>query len=349
MWITYLKQVIFLWIKILYNESIKTSYQKMPETKSKKLSILVAVLILFAGFLIGGFLIIKAKVGSANISEQFNYLIGNQNQPPKTESKDVDSDNDGLPDWQEKIYNTDPKNPDTDGDGYLDGEEVASGYDPLVKAPNDALPGTDTSKARPLPSNLTKALSLKLSQAVTNGTIKSFNSAGQPMNAEELQGEPGLEQAINEAVNQQIDDFTLPNILDSEIKISPQIGKEKALQYVDAMNESIGKISRADKTQSELQSFERAIASGDFSQLKENQKTYFDSYQKLKNVTVPEDLIFFHKGLLGVFWVTNNIYAAIENIGQDPLKSTIAIMQYANINQKLGDLTLQLLEKIKEY
>ncbi len=37
----------------------------------------------------------------------------------------LDSDGDGLTDWEEvNVYHTDPNNPDTDGDGLLDGEEV---------------------------------------------------------------------------------------------------------------------------------------------------------------------------------------------------------------------------------
>ncbi len=43
----------------------------------------------------------------------------------------MDSDLDGLTDWQEiHIYHTDPYNPDTDGDGYQDGAEVKAGYNP---------------------------------------------------------------------------------------------------------------------------------------------------------------------------------------------------------------------------
>jgi hypothetical protein len=43
----------------------------------------------------------------------------------------IDSDNDGLTDWEEiNIYFTDPFNPDTDGDGFLDGDEVQNGYNP---------------------------------------------------------------------------------------------------------------------------------------------------------------------------------------------------------------------------
>jgi hypothetical protein len=42
-----------------------------------------------------------------------------------------DTDQDGIPDYIEKIIGTDPLNSDTDGDGYLDGEEIENGYNPL--------------------------------------------------------------------------------------------------------------------------------------------------------------------------------------------------------------------------
>jgi len=54
-------------------------------------------------------------------------------------SLNIDSDNDGLPDWKEALYGTDPHNPDTDGDGTTDGDEVAQGRDPLK--PNTAPKG----------------------------------------------------------------------------------------------------------------------------------------------------------------------------------------------------------------
>ena len=52
-------------------------------------------------------------------------------------NKAVDSDSDGLKDWEESLWKTDPKNPDSDGDGTNDGEETKSGRDPLRAGPND--------------------------------------------------------------------------------------------------------------------------------------------------------------------------------------------------------------------
>ncbi len=58
---------------------------------------------------------------------------------PTLSSQNLDSDNDGLTDFQEiNIYHTNPKNPDTDGDGYTDGDEVKFNFDPN-KAGEDKL------------------------------------------------------------------------------------------------------------------------------------------------------------------------------------------------------------------
>lgn len=43
----------------------------------------------------------------------------------------VDTDSDGLLDFEEEEFGTDINNPDTDGDGFWDGEEVRQGYNPL--------------------------------------------------------------------------------------------------------------------------------------------------------------------------------------------------------------------------
>lgn len=44
----------------------------------------------------------------------------------------VDTDDDGLTDPEETLYNTDPNNPDTDSDGVSDGDEVDLGTDPTT-------------------------------------------------------------------------------------------------------------------------------------------------------------------------------------------------------------------------
>src|SRR5690606_29956249 len=50
---------------------------------------------------------------------------------------ELDTDGDGLRDWEESLWGTDLNEPDTDRDGMGDGEEVESGRDPLIPGPND--------------------------------------------------------------------------------------------------------------------------------------------------------------------------------------------------------------------
>ncbi len=59
--------------------------------------------------------------------------------PTSAEFTDRDTDGDGLPDWEERLYGSDPLKKDTDGDGTSDGAEVRQGRDP-TKA-NTAKPG----------------------------------------------------------------------------------------------------------------------------------------------------------------------------------------------------------------
>ena len=58
----------------------------------------------------------------------------------------LDSDEDGLSDWDEIRIGTDPLNPDTDGDGYLDGIEIKLGFDPKKPGPADKVVYQDVRK-----------------------------------------------------------------------------------------------------------------------------------------------------------------------------------------------------------
>jgi hypothetical protein len=54
----------------------------------------------------------------------------------------LDSDNDGMKDWEEALWKTDPQKSDTDGDGTSDSEEIKLNRDPMKAntAPQNATP-----------------------------------------------------------------------------------------------------------------------------------------------------------------------------------------------------------------
>jgi len=62
--------------------------------------------------------------------EDNNSLFVEDNKEVKID-KELDTDQDGFPDYMEKIIGTDENNLDTDGDTYGDFEEIKNGYNPL--------------------------------------------------------------------------------------------------------------------------------------------------------------------------------------------------------------------------
>lgn len=57
------------------------------------------------------------------------YVVVDQDEFASETPSDMlllDSDNDGLYDWEEILWGTDPVNPDTNGDGVLDGQEITA-------------------------------------------------------------------------------------------------------------------------------------------------------------------------------------------------------------------------------
>lgn len=89
------------------------------------------------GFLIIGIVILALGVFfyiSRSNSGEANLVSLEERQ----DLEQLDTDNDGLSDWEESLWGTSISNPDSDGDGTSDGDEVAQNRDPLTPGPDDA-------------------------------------------------------------------------------------------------------------------------------------------------------------------------------------------------------------------
>ena len=74
----------------------------------------------------------QADKGDVILADRVEKASGTE-----TNASNLDSDSDGLKDWEETLRKTNPQNPDSDSDGTFDGEEVAKGRNPLLAGPND--------------------------------------------------------------------------------------------------------------------------------------------------------------------------------------------------------------------
>ena len=93
------------------------------DTGSKKKSVLLIISILIIiGFSAIYFLFLKKEDSSS---------LPVENKKEVKIDKELDTDQDGLPDYMETILGTDKNNSDTDGDNYSDFDEIKNSYNPL--------------------------------------------------------------------------------------------------------------------------------------------------------------------------------------------------------------------------
>jgi len=92
-----------------------------------------------------------------------------------------DSDEDGLPDFEEIRIGTNPFNPDTDGDGFLDGIEYKTGYNPLKPGPADKIIYQDPRKIEPKETEIYKIERIE-AIALPSGQLGiKFEGRGRPI------------------------------------------------------------------------------------------------------------------------------------------------------------------------
>lgn len=101
----------------------------------------------------------------------------------------IDSDLDGLRDWQEVLWGTDPANPDSDGDKTSDGDEVYGNRNPAVAGPNDALdqPEAKTQTAQIYAGVKTNSLTDNISKEMFYSLLQTKKARGVAFSSEDLQ------------------------------------------------------------------------------------------------------------------------------------------------------------------
>ena len=96
---------------------------------NKKIILLIAVILIIIGSSAVYFLFLNKEDDSKLPIEENTEVLEDQKEVEI--DKELDTDQDGLPDYIEKILGTDSDKIDTDGDTYSDFEEIKNGYNPL--------------------------------------------------------------------------------------------------------------------------------------------------------------------------------------------------------------------------
>jgi len=319
--------------------------KNVPKKINRKGKMIVPI-VLVLGIFIGAVIVLKTQGTFAEIFKEGKKIF-----VPVASEPDADPDNDGLKNWEEEVYKTDPRDPDTDKDGYTDGEEILSGYDPLVKAPNDTLENTDTSVPRPLPKNLTDRLSQIISEKIKSGEINPVSDPNTAPDSTLLNNEDILNEALLQIAKKAEKDFILPSISNKEIKISTEnTNNDQVRLYIAQMSSAMAtNDSVYSGFQSEAELIQSAVAEKDTSKIQPLINSYEMIIENIKKIEAPQDFADIHKEQIAIFELTKKILEAIQNFEDDPASASAAADVYPKLNSLLKKLSEKLILRLEKY
>jgi len=259
-----------------------------------------------------------------------------------------DTDKDGIPDWQEKLYGTNPEVADTDDDGTNDSEEIARGRSPLSDAQDDSFSLVATSSSETsqnTEANLTnQAANRLLPQAAT---IAQAESEGKDVPIGSVQ--KNISATVNN-LNQEI-----PKINESDITVIQNPSRTDTERYYANLYSIILKaIDKEVKRETpELGLMNQLVAQNQEAtstrqQLKTRAEFYGSLATKITNVRVPQMFVSDHIKIVNHL---KEISYAIDNVRleeTDPVKAALAFDTYEQATEDLQTVTNDLFAQIKQ-
>lgn len=256
---------------------------------------------------------------------------------------EIDSDKDGLKDWEEVLWKTDINKPDSDGDGYSDKQEIDTDYDP-----NDQFSNEKTGKKNQIEftervssdsENLTQDISKNIayqieSSATNNGDMPNFAN---PLSL--------IDQNTNKGMAEFMASLNV-GISDKEFKTSSDNSPEAVQKYADSMMAVFPKSSFLNGLAEE---FLKAVQYRDYKKIDEFVQGYVQITAGLKNIVVPSDFSRIHKRFIELFAAESKIFESVKNFETDPLKALIAIEQEEKNINELTKLFNDFFGAIKEH
>jgi hypothetical protein len=230
-----------------------------------------------------------------------------------------DTDNDGLPDWQEALYGTDPNNPHSVDPTLTDGEAVAKG---LVKPKfSTNLSSTQTAQqvldSIPGPTPADNSLTAQFSQQfLEQYQVVLANNGGQALS-------PDDEQTIITNLMQQFGTEASARLASQYTTLSVHTSNTESVTAYAAAVEQILKANDVPKGSSDPVSLMEALIQNQDDtaspKLKVLAKTYTSIATHLAQISVPTSLAGDHLALMQSFDAMGNATGAVVNYQQDPV------------------------------
>ncbi len=238
----------------------------------------------------------------------------------------LDSDGDGLKDWEELLAGTNPKSKDSDGDGIPDGEEVQD---------------LRTQRENAAQEQITKAGE---SDNLTDSTVRRIFSAYMQAKQSDTYHPASFAQVISNVTG---DAFGESNMIEkysvSDIRATVEPTIKNVTNYRNASDKAMAPVIQI--AEYELTTYARAVENKDeveFAKLTEAATAYRATAKNLLVIPVPSDVVQTHLELVNAYSSFANTLEDMGNtlVGEngDPVLSFVQIRDFLEKEQKIVDI-----------
>lgn len=279
----------------------------------------IVISIILAVILIGG------SFALSNNNEKLQSATPNASlKQASLNIAEVDTDGDGLKDWEERLWKSDYKNPDTDGDGTKDGEEISLGRDPIIAGPDDLLSRYRNELISV--SDFATDKSLNTTDVLGRAFLSEYigaKASGSALTSSEQQN------IINEIVSGKLSSLSPKVYIYQDLNISADNSKAALEIYAEGVASLL--LDYAKKTQSELAVLGKALGSNDPADLKKldpivlNMQTVISG---LLNLKVPQALAEKHLNFINAFSAVKEDVSLMRQVFSDPVVGLLAVTSY---------------------
>ncbi len=254
----------------------------------------------------------------------------------------IDTDKDGLRDWEELLWGTDPKNPDSDGDGTPDGEEVKNGRDPLKKGPDDFLSqyngnadvsigsgASDATNTPPKNLNASDVFSQQLFSKYM--TLKNAGTDADPESTGPV---------VSDLTDQALTAFSFRQYNKSGLRVFDATSKPDLRLYASSI--AILELDFLNKIK------DASAQVNDDSDLEKLAKVYADFAQALYEIKAPGQLSTEHLTIVNNMSILSSVYSALAKYKEDPVPAISAIKAYKTTDASQAEVLPQIADYLRK-
>lgn len=225
---------------------------------------------------------------------------------------DVDTDGDGLKDWEEKLWGTDLKKPDTDGDGTNDGAEIRKVQEFLMDTSKDNpdAPQNDRTKTGALTRDI-----ITIAQAI--------NQSG-PLTQES--GDSITTEIANYLAKHDIAQFTL-----ADITILDTANEKQTNAYMTLIKESVKRTTLTESDARLIADYETNMDTGDMTAYIIAGEKFKKEAIIVKKIPAPEKYSKQHLQYLNSLQALGNFYQDLALQEEDPAKALAAFVSAESV------------------